>query len=377
MSYPSPPAPRIPYDADGTRILVSRNAADVSAPVELPKVAVSALNSDIGRGLIFDENVDWFFGQNRLDYYARSWIALMFPRPMSLRGWALSAISSWGLPSSFGWPQDGRMSPLTVRLQVSSNSTNGLDGKWVTVATKDELDSHLPYLFDTYSLLGNDLEIELPAVNMDGVTSLGGSFYDSNILANYSWFVYDSFRMLYGDGPAGRGWADLDLDNVAAVRLYFPSRPKYIDTWVTTSSSPNPTSSWLDCAIVNLHLYGYPTDPDQCLVFRNASDTGRANFHFGDAYLEVPAVRQFKVKNLHTKTAERVVISVNPDDSHVQTSPQSLTLSLDGVNWAYKVHLGDIAPGGISSEVYIRLLTGPGVVGRRSALVVGKAGRWL
>ena len=144
MSYPTPAAPRIPYDADGTRVLVTRGLADVSAPVEIPHRSISALNADIGEGLLLDGDEDWTFGTHRLDYFRRPWIALVFPRPMTLKGWALSALSSWGLPSALGAPQEGKFANLTVRLQVSSNTTNGVDGTWTTVGVKDENDQHLP-----------------------------------------------------------------------------------------------------------------------------------------------------------------------------------------------------------------------------------------
>ena len=370
MSYPQPPATRLPYDADGTRVLVSRSAAEISYPVQIPLNAISAMNADIGGGLLLDGETDWSFGTSRTDFYTRPFIALMFPWPTTIKGWSLSALSSWIPPTSLGFPQDGRMANLTVRLQASTDSTNGIDGTWTTVGTKDEGDRHLPYIIENLNFEG----VEVPGVDVDGNVTIGGNWSDSNSLAAYRFGAYHTFQMQYDDGPIGWGIEDLDLSGLVALRLYFPERPRYIDTWQGNSGIMD---SWLGSALINLHLYGYPTAPDDGLTLRNVADTGLADFWFGDVDHNVPVVQSFRVKNLSSADAQQVVVSIQPDDSHLQTSPESLALSIDGETWAPKISLGDISAGGISDEMHIRMLAHPSTVGRRSALVVARAGRWI
>ena len=125
MSYPTPPGKRIPYDKNGTRVLMSRTAGDDRTPYQVHPTAVAALNSDLGHGVYVDRDF-WSFSVPADTYYSKNYVSFLFPSPMDIQGVAIAAITTFVYTdffsnSNFLYPN------LTVELQVSTDTTNGLD----------------------------------------------------------------------------------------------------------------------------------------------------------------------------------------------------------------------------------------------------------
>lgn len=96
--YPDVPAPRMAYDRDGS-VLFHTDGSSYST--QLSSTEAQRLNDEGG-------------AVTQLDVV---WVGVIFPELRDLRGFAF---------------QHGSASPDNVQLQTSSNTTNGLDGTWVS-----------------------------------------------------------------------------------------------------------------------------------------------------------------------------------------------------------------------------------------------------
>lgn len=381
MSYPTPPGRRIPYDENGTRVLISSSVGDDRTPYQVHSRAVAALNSDVGHGMILDDDW-WSFADNRDGYYSKNFLALIFPHPMDITGAAVSLQADFKVPSGGGFPVSfgAFFAKLTARVQVSTDTTNGLDGTWTNIFTKDENDTHLGYtmsFYNTGSPQSAPDKYPEPPVFPDGtLPSPGGvSRINSGIgsLVIPLWNIADTQDFYELDGPRGRGiQAVSGASNVMGVRLYFPRRPAPLDAaW--------PASSTLYGAAFLLHLYGDTGSAasDDRLQIRNAADTDSPDLKWGDVTQGVPETRTIKVKNFSsTEDAEAVTLRIIPTYSDPGTAPEQLALSLDGDIWASRVLLGDIPAGSVSDDVLLRLNPTTDTIGLRSAYVVAQAGGW-
>lgn len=82
-----------------------------------------------------------------------------------------------------------------------------------------------------------------------------------------------------------------------------------------------------------------------------------AHFDFGDMPRGSQSQKQFRIKNLSaTQTANGIDLTIEDLESSGLTS--GLELSTDGSNWLSSINIGNLAPGAISSSLYIRRTVG-------------------
>jgi hypothetical protein len=105
----------------------------------------------------------------------------------------------------------------------------------------------------------------------------------------------------------------------------------------------------------NLHLYGsipVTSNPDRLIFWQTSTDaaTGGAYFDWGDIVQGSSQTKDFRLKNNSTtKTANSIsLISGN------ETFGMNLEFSTDGTTFTPSVNIGNLAPGAISSVLYVR-----------------------
>lgn len=367
MTWPTPPGKRIMYDQDGTRAMISVSSGTDHTPYQMDPVAVAALNSDLGHGVVADSSW-WGFSTSDADYYSKNYVALIFPSPMDIQGVAVAAQSYFEY-TGFFFDTHVIYSPLKVVVQTSTDTTNGLDGTWTDVATKNATDDHLP-MTDNFLNPSYIQAPEVVCVTPDGADSVYGADKGSNGFYGTAWNLGDTTDMFRNDGLSGRGFASLSgITNVKGVRFFFPERPP--------GSAVYPYA--LQNVVMLFHLYGQLGSAASAsrLRIRNASDSGDADLIWGDVDQNVPETRTFKVKNTSsTETAGKVTVFLEPTYSVPGADADDLALSLDGVTWSSRVDVGDIAHGSLSPLIYIRVSPTTATVGLRSAIVGAHAGRW-
>ena len=108
-------------------------------------------------------------------------------------------------------------------------------------------------------------------------------------------------------------------------------------------------------ALATVHLYGSipPTQNPDRLIFwepvTNAATSG-AYFDWGDVVQGSSYTKQFRIKNNSaTLTANGVTLSTG-----AETFAMSLTYSTDNVTYNSSLNIGNLAPGALSSVVYVR-----------------------
>lgn len=338
MALIQPPAPRIPYDVDGSIVSISRTVTNDHNPFVADQATRTALNSNFATGLAIGSGL-WDIPTPEIEYYAKNWIAISFPRPMDIKAVFLSA---WTRTSSQSFTYWARQA---VDIQTSNDSSNGLDGTWATIATKDETSYALPIVFGTSTFPPYEI----------GTPSIGGEVRD----------VPDI--MYQNQGPTGPGWMTVVADNVEAIRLYLPRRS-------------DPQTSFFGASVFHFHVYGTASAVSgNRLEIRNAAGTAPANLAIGNVFTTAYVERTVRVKNLSTtKIAYDVVLGAETAGVPVYFPPSyfNVRLSVDGVNWLPAVRLGDIPANGLSPSVLLRVDPVPGMVGLHFARAHAFAGGW-
>lgn len=109
-------------------------------------------------------------------------------------------------------------------------------------------------------------------------------------------------------------------------------------------------------SVINvLHLYGtvpLTENPDRLIFWEPVNDnaTSGTYFDWGDLAQGTVSTKQFRIKNnSSTKTASSITLS-----STAVTFAMTVELSTDGTNYASTINIGDLAPGTISSVLYVR-----------------------
>ena len=360
MDLPTPPAPRIAYDIDGSVVLFSDTSGVEKSPVDMTltdPAAVQHLNSNQTYGLAVGTGL-WSFPEGQISaglYYAKNWIAVMFPRPMDIKAWFFSA--RWFSARTVIIVTTNYYSVMPVEFQVSTDTTNGQDGTWTTIATKTEADYALPY----QNINTNVQPLQTPPYG------IGSPNYPSSSLE-----IYTGADLMYQDnGPTGPGWEAVSGgDGVRGVRLFFPNRPQADGLDIIGS---------LRAIILMLHLYGEPSAVSgKRLDLMNAAGTAPADLAFGDVDLATPVTRTVRVKNVST-TEDAIGVRLTAEDAIPLFFPPShfsVRFSLDGENWYPSLFLGDIPAGALSQSVSLRVHPLPGTVGLHFARIHALAGDW-
>ena len=100
-NYPDPPGPRISYDADGTTLYILDSSLSTATP-QANSVNIT-LNDDDPTG-------------TSLYLASGQYLLFLFPQAMDITHWSRSG------------------STTTLNVEYSTNSTNGIDGTWASVA---------------------------------------------------------------------------------------------------------------------------------------------------------------------------------------------------------------------------------------------------
>lgn len=332
------PGVRIPYDSDGTVGLIKRSNDLGGDMLDVPSSALNAMNSTMGAGMVV--GTDRWSQQDTYDNDSvgglsapnnRAFFLLILPVPTRLRG--IFLVSSRDFSVS---PYNGTaISPQVFatdqnRVEVSRDSTNGVDGTWE---------------FATTAIRGN-----IPTTaGLRAVDVATGKEQTVSARA-----VKDYYRLLKAE--VGTGIEDLSgssMRNVTALRVY----PLYRDSVGTTGN--HSTGSFV------LHLYGEPDTgalgSDYLQAWRRDSDMrlGGGTLDWGDVPLGSSSDKAFRLKNFsESKSANNVLVSIEDERYYPSPSPAAQFLfSLDGLTWTPTVSIGSLSSKAISGLVHIRRVT--------------------
>lgn len=348
MPFSMPPGLRIPYDSDGTIGILHRSSIVGGDLRDIHPTALRAMNSTMGAGMFIGVD-NWDRNGDAYDYIARNvpdkdpnsagFIALLLPVPTRLRG-IFASVAQDGYSSGNTQDAIDTYRGDQVRVEVSKDTTNGLDGTWNLLLTT--LRGKIPEA-------GRSL-----AQATDVLTGVAGSS-----LAADARPIKDYYRNISSE--VGTGIQDLSgalARNVRGIRFYplwYGSLGPAVSLW----GYPAP-------ALWFLHLYGEPdieaAGENYLQAWRTDSDMrlGGATLSWGDVALGSSADKSFRIKNQSaTHTANSVVLSV--EDLLFYPTPSlaaQFLLSLDsGDTWGPTATLSAIGPGTVSSEIQIRRVT--------------------
>lgn len=104
-----------------------------------------------------------------------------------------------------------------------------------------------------------------------------------------------------------------------------------------------------------IHLYGAipsVSNPDRLIFWQPVTNaaTGGAYFDWGDVVQGTSQTKQFRIKNNSaTLTANNISLSVG-----AETFAMGVTFSTDNVTYNASINIGNLAPGALSSVLYVR-----------------------
>ncbi len=349
------------YDLDGTKGFISRNVGNDFTPLELPQPSLSGLNSEKSKGLWVSGSY-WDFAGSITTGQLTSrpqFIALVFPTPQHIRGVFIgNRISRTG--TSAGSPFTTR-NRLPAEIQTSQDTTNGLDGVWVTIGTS----SGPPSVDTTNTMPGYVRAVDPSGLSVDpgsppcGVST--GSWYREN------------------EDVSGYGWkavAGAETRHVRGIRAIFTSLPLDGTGW-----SQNGFGAFQEGVLLYLHVYGEPdddADPDR-LEFVTDDGASVMDFSWGDVHTGQEEVKQFRVRNLSTQDAVAVDLSFAAPTPLPAPSPHTgMEFSLNGVTYSSALSLSNIPSGSDSDTIYVRLIVpGPGLMGPWGTRILAEVGSWV
>lgn len=361
-NFPTPPAARIPYDLDGTAVVVGPGFSSDWTPFNMSPAGVAAMNSDHSSTAFV---VNWRSASMGTGYYNVNstgvtpltvdplpWVCLLFPRPMEL-----NAVFVHILPAAEGYyispyMDIGEFQPFL--LQTSSDSTNGIDGTWHTV-----LDVNSPQTSMGYGNYPAAVLVSAPGVT-NGLPGVGP-------------VVNENYRRAGGAGKTG--WQLLTgsgLRNVVAVRMLVDRTPAgmYDNNGLRFSGM-----------LCKLHLYGAPElDYDPHRLEIQSSVGIRSDLDFGDVPQDSSSIKTFSVVNLSdalTATGVSVLVDVTNPVPPLTGTVADTELSLDGTLWATSVDLPDLAPLSRSQDIWIRVSTpSTSLLGNWAPRLIARAEEW-
>lgn len=347
MPFGMPPGLRIPYHSDGTVGLIRRSAEYGGGLLDIHATALAAMNSETTGGMVVPDantvapNAQIWGTYDQYDVNGMAdqavFFSLFFPLPTRIRGLFLSTARSFSnsyydAPTE---PSANRYAADSNRVEVSKDSTNGIDGTW--------------QLLDI-AVRGN---IPLIGSNMAGTDPITGNartaspFGGARPVKNY-------YRNIYMDDDTGiRTVGGGAARNVRAVRVF----PLTTDSLGNTSAQ-----SWGN---FHFHLYGEPdTDAlgqNYLQGWRSDSDMrlGAATLSWGDVPLSSSGDKTFRIKNMSdSDTANDVVVDAFDGYNYPVGVEDQFLFSLDGGDTFFSsVTLGGIGPGTVSSEIIMRRVT--------------------
>lgn len=349
MAYPTPPAPRIPYDLDGTVGIAGPGPITGNQPVTLSQAGLTVMNGNTGPSVVVVHwetgNPTGSYGNAGFGYYDVNgkdavpltnvdplpWLAMIFPRPMQL-----SAFYGHITPRAeqmFISPSAAEGSFQPFLLQTSTDTTNGTDGTWKTV-----LDVSTPMApSGQYAQTVADV---LDGTSPTPVPVSGYSGPDVNTTYRQS-----------GDG-GGYGWRTLSgawLRNVIGVRFLIDRTP---------AAFPFSYNGWNFTGMkVKAHLYGQPEpafDPNRVTLV--STDGSPKTFDFGNVRQGTTLTTSFAVKNTSASlTAHAVTVSIGaPSPAPATVLPAQISLD-GGVTWTNTLSLPDLAPGAVSAPIQVKV----------------------
>jgi hypothetical protein len=288
------PAPRVAYHADGSILYAYQH--NRTAPVELSAAQAKAVN---GHAAATINPSAWT--QDVRDAV----FILAFPVPVDLRGIYMAV--------NFKFPGEGG----PFRLWTNADSTNGLDGTWVS---REEVTA--------YPLAFSRPHYRSPSYPI----------------------------------------VPLAHDGVRAIRL-----------WSNGSTGPR-TSTNANTNLLTLHIYANtPMDPppNRLHPWDPAVDAPLGAIEFGNTPRTGVKVRSLRFKNLSTQTANAVTAGLDISGNSTPSMLTQVELSLDGITYGPTVSLGNLPPGGISQIVYARLTVDASTaLGMWSPIVIPTVGSW-
>jgi hypothetical protein len=369
MMYPQPPAPRIAYDLNGTIGFVGRSAGPDTSPVEMTERAMQAFNADASPTLAIKGWIEAFgyypgniytpYSPDVVAYWniqsdvastfqqpqslQQNFVLLLLPEPTHLQALFVQAISIVnGRDAIYGYSYPVGQNAV---VQVSQDTTTGLDGTWTTVRTH-------PIERNSWAVV--DLRDNNRRSNEDTPVQPNGSLIDN---IDYSAFpIRGKFRQDGTQSDDGVGWVPVygtATRNVVAVRVQVTDWPNPRDQGYT-----NPANS-VGLFELKLHLYGTPDSgaSDDRLQFQEL-DGDQKYFDWGDLVQGQKKTQQFQIKNLSAdKAATGVTLTISDSNNSQSPAPlDSLDLSLDGQTWYRgQIPLPDIPAGQASSPLTLRV----------------------
>jgi hypothetical protein len=356
MTYPTPPAPRIAYDLDGSRAFVLGRVGGMGA-VEAAPAFLQYMNSDTPR---YGRVPGFTYWPYETAPPTDAWVAVRLATPTHLEAIAFSA--AWQAQrQANGDTFNNAAAYLLGILETSQDSTNGQDGTWT--------------MLKNYSS-GDELDFSLTVAGAgDAATMVGAASVDGTIVAVSA---VGNFRTLQehrtkNNGTGTRGWREVAGAGTRQVRWVRFRVSGYEPNAVNTVGFGSHGGAF------KLHLYGSPdtTASETRLEFVTPGG-GEKIFDWGDLGMGQTRMQQFKVRNLAAMTAEEVTVTIAPSNPAIIEAPQSwLEMSLDGVTWDTSLQLGDLAGGAMSDTVTLRVTAEETLVGPWSPRITAEAGGWI
>jgi hypothetical protein len=265
-NYPDAPSWRMAIDRDGTQLVhvAENNTISVGSTTDL-----RSLNDEFDAGILSDYN---------------GYTVLIFPELRDIDGLFIH------------W-QSGQFGPaLNGGVQVSTNTTNGLDGTWTSIGATPVNAAANPTKPAYRTQISSTTALAVRAVRVKWGNSSYGSSYFSNLL---------SFHV-YGEPAPGQN-------------------PNRLELWHPTLDEKLPPA-YLD---------------------------------WGDVPRSSSADKTFRVKNLSSQQSAnsiRVAMEILTDSGAPSVVAQH-TLSYAGGSYVPQVNIGSLAPGAISGVVTLRRVT--------------------
>lgn len=274
-NYTDPPAPRMAYDRDGTvGVHLVINSSTVQETTNSDLVRINDEDSDILN------NYSWYGNVGGVTYG----LAFIFPEFRDVVGYMV---------------QCNHVGASRAELQTSTNTTNGLDGTWVTQdASWDSAGSSINYV---------PMRENITSVAFNGIKSMR---FLTDMGTGGSRAIHYYVVHLYGTAS---NYAGQDT-----LRIWHPTLDEPLDD--------------------------------------NTSADG-AHLDWGDVVRGTTADRTFRIKNNSaTLTANSVIISTQVASNTSPTLESQITYS-DGGAFQPSLDIGNLAPGALSSVISVRKAT--------------------
>lgn len=336
---------KIAYDIDGSRMFLTGLAEPSGADREADSSFMSAVNSETdGGGLVQIPVHTYLAYETYAPNYENHFIAVQLTQPHELQ----AVFAGYSLYSSSTTSSSAAVGALGgIEVQTSTNSTNGVDGTWITVANFTYENPIYEAAFNTAN--PSEAASYFANVRLSGEETLGGS-------TNSFFMLRDHYSLVGFGAPLGPQLvAGIGTRNVTWVRIRPVGRSSiramYDQLW----------------AKYKLHLFGVPDTlaSTQRLEIVDVSGNNPVELGLGNLSKLTTRTKTFKLKNLHPAlTASGVKLSVIPGSRPRAYSPDGyLHLSLDQVTWGQVLDVSSIGPESLSDTLYLRAYVDDDLIG--------------